>query len=82
MKYPKLFLAPVSSIWMNVLNLKSLIKNRRLIQKERKIKDKDVIKLMSYKIFPEHILPRIAKALNSLVRIYCKIIGIRTYDLN
>lgn len=80
--YPKLFSAPFSAIWWNMSNLKFLIKNRRLIQKERRVKDKELIKLMSYKIFPEHISTKIAKQLNSLVRIYCKILRIKTYDLN
>lgn len=80
--YPKLFSAPFSAIWWNISHLGFLIKNRRLIQKERKVKDKDLIKLMSYKIFPEHISTKLAKRLNSLVRNYCKTIGLRTYDIN
>ena len=80
--YPELFSAPFSALWWNIANARFWIKNRRLVQKERKVKDKDLIKLMSYKVFPEHILTKIAKKLNSLVRSYCKIVGLRTYDIN
>jgi len=80
--HPKLFSAPFLAIWWNISNLGFVLKNRKIVQKERKVSDNDLIKLMSYKVFPEHIYTKIAKKLNSFVRGYCRIFGLNTYDLN
>ena len=59
------------------------MENRKKIQSERKINDKEVISKMSYRIFPEEIknISKISKHLNNLVKIYCIISRLNVYEI-
>jgi GT2 family glycosyltransferase len=68
-----------ANIWV-VKNLKEILKQRKKVQKERKISDKELLLLMSSKIFPGHITPKISKVLNSISKNYCRLVNIKTYS--
>ncbi len=77
----KLFFAIWSALFWDLKNFKFILAKRKRIQMERKVSDKEIIKFMSYKIFPEHIAPKLSRILNNLTGFYCKIFNIKTYDL-
>jgi len=81
LKYPKLFIAFYKAIFWDIKNIKFIIKQRKKIQKERKLSDKEIIKTFSYKIFPEHI-SGVATFLNKLSKTYCQLLRIKTYELS
>jgi len=78
-KYPRLLWALIRSFFWDISHLKLIFQYRKKIQKERKISDKEILKVMSYKVFPEH-LSKISKYLNSFVKAYCRVVRIKTYD--
>ena len=80
-KYPRLFLSILKALVWTLFHFGFIIRKRREIQKQRKVGDEELIKLMSYKIFPEHINPKISNYLNSISRFYCKLFRIKTYDI-
>ena len=82
LKYPKLLKALFSAFFWDIRHLGFILENRKKIQAERKISDEELIKLMSYKVFPEHITPSISNFLNKIAKFYCRMFAIKTYDLN
>lgn len=95
---PRLFLATLKAHLNVVLNFRKILKKRKEIQKERKIGDSDLIKLMSYKLFSEDlgetsycalnsqrgrvIYQNLVKAINTCSRMYCRLVGLKTRELN
>jgi GT2 family glycosyltransferase len=76
-----LFNSLISALFWDIKNASLILSERKSMQRRRLISDKEILALMSYKIFPEHISGKIARFLNNLTRHYCKIFSLNTYDL-
>ena len=71
--------------WL-ILNIQALIKKHVRMQRNRRVRDREIIKSMSFKLVDEkHIsspLHRyLVKGLNSFFRLYAKIAGLRALDI-
>lgn len=64
-------------LWV-ALNIGRIIEKRKKIQGLRKIKDNEILRLMSYKMFDEN--RRIAGFINKFAKAYIRLIGIRTIE--
>jgi len=81
----KRFPIRVKSYWWLLAHVPVINKKRKLIQSKRKVKDKEVIKYMSYKLFDDaavnnNFLKSVIKIINTLNLVYCKIFRIKTYE--
>lgn len=77
--YPKLLLQIFKAMFYNLKNINKILKQRKEIQLLRNVDDIELMKLMSYKIFPEH-LSKMSVSLNKLSKFYCSIFKIKTID--
>jgi len=71
-------------LWI-LLHPKFIFKTRKKIQSERKVTDKEIIKLMSYKIYEINRITGFKTALqifNNFSKFYCKIFNIKTVELS
>jgi len=69
--------------WL-IQNYKKILLKRKEIQKQRKVNDNKLIKIMSYKIYNDNLVKGLNKyiiyIMNILFMIYCKIMFIKTYE--
>jgi len=74
-----------SYFWL-LKNARKICKKRKRIQKQRKVKDEDIMKFMSYKLFWEEgitknfFLRKILGFFNWLMLLYCKILNLKTIE--
>ncbi len=74
-------------IWF-IPNIKKLLEKRKKIQKQRKVSDKEIIRIMSCKFMGENkikqpLFRKITDLTNKFFCVYCKIVGlnsVETYD--
>ena len=66
----------------DIVNIKLILKKRKAFNKLRKVKDKEIFKLMSYKLFPTKRNNKfIWKIVDNLTIIYLKIVRIKTREM-
>lgn len=65
-------------IWI-ILNLGRIIGKRRTIQAGRKVKDSEIISLLSYRFTDKRGM--VANIFNGIAYMWCKLARIRTYDM-
>lgn len=74
-----------SYFWL-LKNARKIYKKRRNIQKQRKVKDGDIVKFMSYKLFwvenitKNRFFRRILGFFNWLMLLYCKMLNLKTIE--
>lgn len=82
--YPKNSLSYLKAYVWILVNPVYIFKKRRNIQSQRKVKDEELIKRMSYKIYDESKIPRyknILKLVNKMSYLHCKIFRIKTVEM-
>jgi hypothetical protein len=68
-----------------LINLPNILRIRKNIQKNRKLKDKEILKLMSYKLkssstMKNSLAQLVLKSINKLFSSYVKIVNIETLE--
>jgi len=63
-------------LWV-LSNWRSIMGKRKRVQEQRKVRDEAILKYMSYKLSSD----KIGKFINPIAKLYCKLIGIKTYDI-
>jgi len=69
--------AYVKAYWWVLRNFGIIMDKRKKIQTQRKVRDEEIFKYMSYKLSGDNI----GKFINLFAKLYCKIVGVRTYDM-
>ena len=67
-----------ADLWVS-FHLPRMLRKRKIIQKQRKVSDLEILKRMSYKLFRDDN-SFIAKVSNKISQIYCKILNIKTIE--
>jgi GT2 family glycosyltransferase len=81
---PKLFVAFLKALFWDITHAGLILKKRSEFSKIRKVKDKELFHLFSYKLFPEHRSPKLKlfwAVLDFFTRTYLRLVGIKTYDM-
>jgi hypothetical protein len=68
-----------------LVNFPKILRKRRNIQRQRKVPDKEIIKLMSYKFFEpinfkNKIMKKLVVLLNRVSYAYCAVVGLKTIE--
>ena len=74
-----------SYLWI-VLNIKKILKKRAHIQKQRKVRDMDLISQMSCKfrqeaVFKKPLFRNVLTLINRIFCLYCRLIGLKTIEM-
>ncbi len=82
---PRRIPARIRNLGYFVFNFSKVLRKRRAIQRQRKVCDKEIIKLMSCKFldscnFSNRLLKGLTTLLNSLAYAYCAVVGLRTAE--
>jgi len=81
---PKLFVSYLKAMGWIITHFPLIIKKRREFNKFRKLKDRDIFHLFSYKLFTRHRTEKSIAfwdALDSLIKGYLKLVKIKTGDM-
>ena len=84
---PRQIFTRLRAHWWVASHMHKIMKRRKDMQRNRKVSDQELFKLMTYKLYDESFAPTkltqlFARTANGLLRIYCKVWGIRTFDMN
>lgn len=73
-----------SYFWL-LFHIPRILSKRSIIQKQRKVSDSQIFKALSYRLFDEKNFQGFTRfviaKLNSCSKLYCKLVGIKTYEL-
>lgn len=83
---PRLMGARLRGYWWILTHPKRILKQRKDRQQSRTLPDKELLGMLSYKLLEEEYIRAyarpIAKFANSTMKVYCKIVGLKTFDIS
>lgn len=82
---PRKLIVKLKAYWWTFWNWPRIMRRRKAIQKKRKVSDKEIVALLSYKFYEPKYTPNktrraLIRSMNTLFRWYCRTVGLKTQE--